>query len=147
MVIKSKQLWFLEKLLLGLIKKGNRSAARKILQKSLLDFKQKVPEQNLFFLLPDLIDKILIRFSVKERRRGKNKELVPVPLESDIAIYAKSINFLLNNLRSQKSGNFKKLFVKELNDLIEDKGNVKKNATNFNKLVLTNKKSILRKKN
>tara|TARA_Y200000002_G_scaffold248036_1_gene205394 strand:- start:326 stop:619 length:294 start_codon:yes stop_codon:yes gene_type:complete len=97
--------------------------------------------------LPDLIEKILIRFSVKERRRGKNKELVPVPLESDIAIYAKSINFLLNNLRSQKSGNFKKLLVKELNDLIEDKGNVKKNAANFNKLVLTNKKSILRKKN
>jgi len=96
--------------------------------------------------LPDLIEKILIRFSVKERRRGKNKELVPVPLESDIAIYAKSINFLLNNLRSQKSGNFKKLLVKELNDLIEDKGNVKKNAANFNKLVLTNKKSILRKK-
>ena len=79
MVIKSKQLWFLEKLLLGLIKKGNRSSARKILQKSLLDFKQKVPEQNLFFLLPDLIEKILIRFSVKERRRGKNKELIPVP--------------------------------------------------------------------
>ena len=97
--------------------------------------------------MPDLIEKILIRFSVKERRRGKNKELVPVPLESDIAIYAKSINFLLNNLRSQKSGNFKKLLVKELNDLIEDKGNVKKNAANFNKLVLTNKKSILRKKN
>lgn len=96
--------------------------------------------------MPDLIEKILIRFSVKERRRGKNKELVPVPLESDIAIYAKSINFLLNNLRSQKSGNFKKLLVKELNDLIEDKGNVKKNAANFNKLVLTNKKSILRKK-
>ena len=61
--------------------------------------------------------------------------------------YAKSINFLLNNLRSQKSGNFKKFLVKELNDLIEDKGNVKKNAANFNKLVLTNKKSILRKKN
>lgn len=97
--------------------------------------------------MPDLIEKILIRFSVKERRRGKNKELVPVPLESDIAIYAKSINFLLNNLRSQKSGNFKKLLVKELNDLIEDKGNVKKNVANFNKLVLTNKKSILRKKN
>ena len=97
--------------------------------------------------MPDLIEKILIRFSVKDRRRGKNKELVPVPLESDIAIYAKSINFLLNNLRSQKSGNFKKLLVKELNDLIEDKGNVKKNAANFNKLVLTNKKSILRKKN
>jgi len=97
--------------------------------------------------LPDLIEKILIRFSVKERRRGKNKELVPVPLESDIAIYAKSINFLLNNLRSQKSGNLNKLLVKELNDIIEDKGNIKKNAANFNKLVLTNKKSILRKKN
>jgi len=113
----------------------------------LIDFKQKSPDQNLYFLLPSLIEKILIRFSIKERRRGKNKELIPVPLESDITVYAKSINFLLNNLRSQKSGNFKKLFVKELNDLIEDKGNVKKNATNFNKLVLTNKKSILRKKN
>ena len=143
MVIKNKQIWFLEKLLLGLIKKGNRSAARKIIIKSLMDFKLKAPEKNLFFLLPDLIDKILIRFSVKERRRGKNKELVPVPLESDISVYAKSINFLLNNLRSQKKKDFNKLLVKELNDLIEDKGNVKKNVANFNKLVLANKKSIL----
>jgi len=147
MVIKNKQIWFLEKLLLGLIKKGNRSAARKIIIKSLMDFKLKAPEKNLFFLLPDLIDKILIRFSVKERRRGKNKELVPVPLESDISVYAKSINFLLNNLRSQKKKDFNKLLVKELNDLIEDKGNVKKNVANFNKLVLANKKSILIKKN
>jgi ribosomal protein S7 len=147
MVIKNKQIWFLEKLLLGLIKKGNRSAARKIIIKSLMDFKLKAPEKNLFFLLPDLIDKILIRFSVKERRRGKNKELVPVPLESDISVYAKSINFLLNNLRSQKKKDFNKLLVKELNDLIENKGNVKKNVANFNKLVLANKKSILIKKN
>ena len=112
-----------------------------------MDFKLTAPEKNLFFLLPDLIDKILIRFSVKERRRGKNKELVPVPLESDISVYAKSINFLLNNLRSQKKKDFNKLLVKELNDLIEDKGNVKKNVANFNKLVLANKKSILIKKN
>ena len=147
MVIKNKQIWFLEKLLLGLIKKGNRSAARKIIIKSLMDFKLKAPEKNLFFLLPDLIDKILIRFSVKERRRGKNKELVPVPLESDISVYAKSINFLLNNLRSQKKKDFNKLLVKELNDLIENKGNVKKKVANFNKLVLANKKSILIKKN
>ena len=147
MVIKNKQIWFLEKLLLGLIKKGNRSAARKIIIKSLMDFKLKAPEKNLFFLLPDLIYKILIRFSVKERRRGKNKELVPVPLESDISVYAKSINFLLNNLRSQKKKDFNKLLVKELNDLIENKGNVKKNVANFNKLVLANKKSILIKKN
>ena len=147
MVIKNKQIWFLEKLLLGLIKKGNRSAARKIIIKSLMDFKLKAPEKNLFFLLPDLIDKILIRFSVKERRRGKNKELVPVPLESDISVYAKSINFLLNNLRSQKKKDFNKLLVKELNDLIENKGNVKKNVANFNKLFLANKKSILIKKN
>ena len=57
MVIKSKQLWFLEKLLLGLIKKGIEVLLENFLQKSLLDFKHKVPEQNLFFLLPDLIEK------------------------------------------------------------------------------------------
>jgi len=72
----------------------------------LIDFKQKSPDQNLYFLLPSLIEKILIRFSIKERRRGKNKELIPVPLESDITVYAKSINFLLNNLRSQKKWEF-----------------------------------------
>ncbi len=144
MVNKNKEIWFLEKLLLGLIKKGNRSAVRKIIYKILLDFKKTSSKKNLIVLLPQLIDKILIRFSIKERRRGKNKELIPVPLESDLAIYSKSINFLLNNLRKQKGKHFSNLLIKELNDLIEDKGIVKKNVTDFNKLILDNKKSILK---
>ena len=144
MVNKNKEIWFLEKLLLGLIKKGNRSAVRKIIYKILLDFKKTSSKKNLIVLLPQLIDKILIRFSIKERRRGKNKELIPVPLESDLAIYSKSINFLLYNLRKQKGKHFSNLLIKELNDLIEDKGIVKKNVTDFNKLILDNKKSILR---
>ena len=144
MVNKNKEIWFLEKLLLGLIKKGNRSVVRKIIYKIFLDFKKTSSKKNLIVLLPQLIDKILIRFSIKERRRGKNKELIPVPLESDLAIYSKSINFLLNNLRKQKGKHFSNLLIKELNDLIEDKGIVKKNVTDFNKLILDNKKSILK---
>lgn len=118
------------------------------LEKSYIKFylilKKTSSKKNLIVLLPQLIDKILIRFSIKERRRGKNKELIPVPLESDLAIYSKSINFLLNNLRKQKGKHFSNLLIKELNDLIEDKGIVKKNVTDFNKLILDNKKSILK---
>lgn len=129
--------------LLGLLtKNGKRSKSKKILLDTLYDFKlnSKTLDRNFISFLDSSLQNILFRFVFKYRRKGKNKEIIPVPLNSDEIVYINTIRFLLKNLRKFKGNFFSKKLLKELEESSKNSGLVKKEIMSLNKLVIANRK-------
>ena len=129
--------------LLGLLtKNGKRSKSKKILLDTLYDFKlnSKTLDRNFISFLDSSLQNILFRFVFKYRRKGKNKEIIPVPLNSDEIVYINTIRFLLKNLRKFKGNFFSKKLLNELEESSKNSGLVKKEIMSLNKLVIANRK-------
>lgn len=143
----SKNTLFFKRLSSLLLKDGKLSVSNKILNKFLysLKFNDKLSNRDIVNFMELVLKEISLDFIIKSRKKGKVREQIPVKLMSPEKIEINTFRFLLKILRKQKNKNFQEKMLTEFMDVLEGRGQLRKEKLAFDKLVNDNRKFITKR--
>jgi ribosomal protein S7 len=143
----NKNTFFLKRLSSLLLKDGKLSVSNKILNRLMysLKFNDKLVNKDIVNFINSVLKQISLDFTIKTRKKGKIREQIPVKLMNPEKIEINTFRFLLKILRKQKNKNFQEKILGEFIDVLEGRGQLRKEKLAFDKLVNDNRKFIRKK--
>lgn len=127
-----------------ILKKGKRNPGDQILLSFIKQIKsdKDLDNRNVMELFNIVLQNVLIRFTIKMRKKGKVTQEIPVPIQNVESVYSNTIKLLIKHLISQKNSSFENLFLREFHDILKNQGLLKKKVNNLNKVIIKNRKYI-----
>lgn len=137
---KNSKFFLLKKFETRLLKEGKQVKARVILINIFIHFKNL--NENPFLILENAISNIKPFFIIKTIKKGKQNQILPIPLIGEKKRISLAIKWLIKNAKKHSENALSDNLIKEIKDASMNKGFSKQQQQEIHNLALLNRKKI-----